>query len=371
MNDYLDAAKRLADVIEKKHWTGEALIGPDPGVRFNSRIWRFFKSYLCFIPWKDNRYFLQCQGYWIRDMFALYNITQLAHYREIAIRTTETILKQQKPHGYWEYPLPEWRGRIATVDGNYAALGLLATFKETLDERLIAGVKKWVNYLLNEIGFQEYQGTRCINYFAHLYNDMVPNNATLTLELMGELYRVTRDKNDLEQCAGMTAFLRLAQLESGELPYSYEWPEATGRVHFLCYQYNCFQFIDLAAYWENTKDPEILPVLQKLIGYIKTGMASDDHAMYNCFKPYPVVTYYTAVMAAALLRARQIGLGDFSIAENRAYQWVLQNQDSHGGFMYSSKNYGILQDKRSYPRYLSMILRHLLMKAEDGLKKAR
>jgi len=363
MNPYLQAAERLAECSINHHWTGKALIGPDPGVRFNSRIWRFFKSYLRFIPWKDDRYFLQCQGYWIRNMWTLFNLTGEEKYKQIAVTATETVLEQQRPEGFWEYPLPEWRGRIATVDGDYAALGLLATYRETQDQQLLEGVIRWYEYLIHKIGFQEYRGTRCINYFASLYNDMVPNNTTLTLELLGELYHATRKKAYLEHSRDMVRFLKMAQLESGELPYAFDWPGAKGRTHFLCYQYNCFQFIDLAAYWEFTKDMKVIEVMKPLIHYIQTGITGDGHAKYNCFKAYPEVTYYTAVLGAALLRARQIGLDDFSDLENRAFQRVLQRQEKNGGFVYSTRNYGLLHDKRSYPRYLSMILRHLLMKA--------
>lgn len=364
MSFYLQAAEQLAAITIERHWTGRALIGPDPGVRFNSRIWRFFKSYLRVVPWKDDRYFLQCQGYWIRNMWSLFRLTKNERYRDIALAATQTVLSQQKPAGYWEYPLPEWRGRIATVDGDYAALGLLATYQETGDEALLGGAVCWYRYLIDEIGFQEYRGTRCINYFAHLHNDMVPNNATLTLELLGELFHATRDKAYLTHCGDMVRFLKIAQLETGELPYAFDWPGARGRTHFLCYQYNCFQFIDLAAYWEFTRDPDILEVMKPLIRYIQTGVAEDGHARYNCFKPYPEVTYYTAVIAAALLRARQLGLVRTDDLEDRAYQRALARQDSDGGFIYSDRNYGILHDKRSYPRYLAMILRHLLMKAE-------
>ncbi|MBN2104218.1 hypothetical protein JW835_09285 [bacterium] len=364
MTQYLQAARQLAEFTIHRHWTGKALIGPDPGVRFNSRIWRFFKSYLQCIDWKDDRYFLQCQGYWIRNMWTLFKLTGEDQYRRIAMAATKTVLRQQKPEGFWEYPLPEWRGRIATVDGNYAALGLLATYHETRNERMLEGVIRWYRYLINEIGFQEYRGTRCINYFAHLHNDMVPNNNTLTLELLGELYHETQKKTVLEHCREMVRFLKMAQLENGELPYAFDWPGARGRTHFLCYQYNCFQFIDLAAYWEFTKDPKINEVIKPLIRYIQTGITADGHAKYNCFKAYPEVTYYTAVIAAALLRARQIGLGDFSDLENHAFQRVLQRQQPGGGFIYSTRNYGFLHDKRSYPRYLAMILRHLLMKAQ-------
>ncbi len=48
------AALKLHKHIVDKHWDGQALLGPDLGVRFNYRIFRFFKSYLRHIAWNDD-----------------------------------------------------------------------------------------------------------------------------------------------------------------------------------------------------------------------------------------------------------------------------------------------------------------------------
>jgi len=368
MNHYLDAAVKLHQYLVHYFWTGSALLGPDPGVRFHSRIWRFLKSYTRFIPWQDDRYFLQCQGYWIRNNWQLYELFHDVQFQEIAIGCTDHILKTQKEEGYWEYPLPEWKGRIATVDGDYAALGLLATYHRTKEERYLQAVLKWVNFLIQKIGFQKIDDAYAINYFANRGDSMVPNNATLTLELFAELYQATQDKKSLDYCYNMIQFLKLAQLDTGELPYAYPSPWANGRIHFLCYQYNAFQFLDLAHYWEITKDENILPVLQNLIQYLTTGLTQKGHSKYNCTKSHPEVTYYTAVLGAAFLKATKIDLGDFTAQSEQAYQNVLKKQKKSGGFFYSRRNYLILHDQRAYPRYLSMILRHLLMRADNQLK---
>ena len=58
-------------------------------------------------------------------------------------------------------------------------------------------------------------------------------------------------------------------------------------------------------------------------------------------------------------------MGDFDPLVSRAYRWVLSNQRPDGRFAYHSRaNYGVLSDRRSYPRYLSMMLFHLLLEAE-------
>ncbi len=40
----LQAAISLHRYMVGRHWTGHALVGPDPGIRFNYRIGRFVKS---------------------------------------------------------------------------------------------------------------------------------------------------------------------------------------------------------------------------------------------------------------------------------------------------------------------------------------
>ena len=44
----------------------------------------------------------------------------------------------------------------------------------------------------------------------------------------------------------------------------------------------------------------------------------------------------------------------------RAYEFLLPLQKSDGGFPYSQREHYVLRDQRSYPRYLAMILYHLL-----------
>jgi hypothetical protein len=364
MNEILKAAIRLNDYIYRNHWNGNSVTGPDPGVRFNSRIWRFSKSYLSFMPWKDQRYFLQCQGYWIRNNWSLFDILNEYKFRETALACTEFIRKNQHSDGYWEYPLKSWKGRIATVECNYAALGLLETFKRTGDDSLLKDVLKYYNFLIRKIGFQKYQDSLAVNYFANRKGGMVPNNTTLSLELFTEIYNVTQEREFLKYIDKMVDFLRIVQMDSGELPYSLNTHQRKGRNHFLCYQYNGFQFLDLAHVWEITADEKLFGILLKLIRYLSRGLHHDGHAKYSCHKSYPEVPYYTAVLAASFLKATQIGLDDFSKLMEKAYSWLLKQQNPDGGFIYSKRNYGFLSDRRSYPRYLTMILRHLLMKIE-------
>src|SRR5215831_21212709 len=126
-NGLARAGEKLHAFLLRRHFREGLLLGPDYGVLFNFRAWRFWKSALNFIPWRDDCFFMQAQGYGILVNWDLYERTAEARYREIAVATTEAILRLQTCEGFWAYPLPERRHLIATVEGSWGALGLLAS----------------------------------------------------------------------------------------------------------------------------------------------------------------------------------------------------------------------------------------------------
>ena len=140
-------------------------------------------------------------------------------------------------------------------------------------------------------------------------------------------------------------------MASGELPY-----EVDHRPHFMCYQYNSFEFMDLANYYELTQNPVVLPILGRLAAFLETGVTSIGSCRYNCDKQFPEVNYWTAALATALAKAQSLGLGEYATASRRAVRHLLARQRPDGGFDFSYRNYRMLRDARSYPRYLSMIL---------------
>lgn len=361
-----DAASRLHGYLLKEHWNGHALVGPDSGVRFNARLGRFIKSYLDFLPWRDNYIYLQGQGYWILSNWLMADLTSDKQCQEVALVCSEYVLAMQRPEGYWEYPNPEWRGRIATVEGNFAVLGLLESYCRTKQESLLIGAKNWYRHLINEVGFQGSDGLLAVNYFANVSTGMVPNNTTLTLLTLAKLADATNDDQHLELCEGMIAWLSQVQLQSGEFPYVVESLGGKGRCHYLCYQYNAFEFLDLAEYYRVTGDQAIRPVMEKLASYLATGIAESGAARYDCDHETPEVTYYTAAIAAALSQATALEIGDFRSLADRAYGRILSQQRPDGGMEFFSRgNYGWLTDRRSYPRNLTMILYHLLLALES------
>lgn len=361
MNQYMQAAVRLHQYMGNRHWNGKALVGPDPGIRFNAKIGRFVKSYLSFVPWSDQLTYMQSQAYWISSNWLLFDLLQDEKYRDIALACTQHVSAAQRPAGYWEYPNPEWKGRIATVEGCFAALAMMESYARAGESRFLTGARRWYDYVLNEVRFQEYDGTLAINYFANVSGGMVPNNSTLALWTFARLSQVTADKAFCETCAQMVRFLQTVQLPSGELPYVVTDLEGNGRIHFLCYQYNAFEFMDLVSYFRITNDEEVWPVLEKLAAYLSTGVTDRGACRHDCSHTAPEVLYYSVAIAQALSQATTLGLGDYSMLVDRAYLNVTSRQRADGSFAFHSRcNYAILCDRRSYPRYLSMILNHLL-----------
>ncbi len=145
----------LHQYLVQTHWNRKVLSGPDPGIRFNTRVGRFVKSYFSMLPWTDNLVYMQAQGYWIFGNWQLFDLTGNEDAKSIALACSDGIVDMQQPEGYWEYPNPEWKDRIATVEGCFAALGLLETFSRHDDERYLDAARRWFDYLVSDIGFRQ------------------------------------------------------------------------------------------------------------------------------------------------------------------------------------------------------------------------
>ena len=95
--------------------------------------------------------------------------------------------------------------------------------------------------------------------------------------------------------------------------------------------------------------------------FLSNGVAEDGHAFYDCGKSSRTITYHAAALAATFTRARQLGLDSYAELAEMAYKYTLSCQEMDGCFIYSQRDYMLLRDQRSYPRYLSMIMYHLLL----------
>jgi hypothetical protein len=355
------AARRLHGYLVDTHWRDGGLYGPDPGVRLNYRIGRFLKSYFRKFAWNDDLYYLQGQGYWILANWELVRRTGDSSYRDLALECCESILQTQREDGAWDYPNREWQGRTATVEGVWASLGLMESFQHCGDERFLDAAKAWHKYLTETIGFHEFGDQLAINYFANLGDTPVPNNSADALRFFSTIANVTGDANYLRPCAGLVHFLASVQQPNGEFPYQAKKLDFhEHRPHFQCFQYNAFICLGLMRYYELTGDEAVRPIISGLLDFLLQGLTSSGAAHYECGIPYRHVTYHAAVLAAAFARAAHFGCGDYEEPAARAYEYVLSKQDSDGSLVYSLGDYRVLNDRRSYPRYLAMILYHFL-----------
>jgi hypothetical protein len=364
MNEYLNAALKLHDFMARNHWTGETLIGPDQGVRFNRRFGRYVKSVFPFLPWKDQAYYLQAQGYWVLSNWLLYDICADQEYADLAVNCATGIVKAQRPGGYWDYPHSGWEGRIATVELVWAAIGLLASYERTKKEECLLGALRTYEFLVTKTGFQKYGDGLAINYFTDQGSSLVPNNSTLALPFFAKLAQATDDERYLKYCRELITFLSSVQLESGEFPYEVRL-SGKSRVHYQCFQYNAFELQDLAMYYGSTQDGTVLPLIHKLSDFLSDCVNNDGSTRHDCLGTNIQIVYNTAAIAAALVIARKLGFQTDQENEALTYSYLMAQQQSSGGFPFSMREYALLQDKRFYPRPMSMILYHLLLKVEE------
>ncbi|MEM7783786.1 MAG: glycosyltransferase [Planctomycetota bacterium] len=350
--DFVSVAKKLhqrtSNFVNQSH----LLEGPDPGVRFNYRIWRFLKSLLPNRDWSDQVLFQQANGYWILANWAMSSLDP--KHRKIALDCSDHVARLQQPNGEWVYPNNEWKGRVTTVEGVWASLGLLETFRQTQNETYLYAALRWNDYFKKEIGFQSLPEGLAVNYFANEVEEPVPNNSALAVRYFAELADATEDQNHLELCDGLIRFLVAAQKSTGEFPY-----QLNKKEHFQCFQYQAFIFLDLYGYVRLNRDSRILQMLQGLSSFLAGGLSAKGYAYYDCKRTSRTVHYHTAAVATALRIAGNLfSNSEFTELSDRAMGFLAKHQTSDGGFAHSIGDYGPIRDRRHYPRYLAMMLLH-------------
>lgn len=359
---HLESAIRLHTYLSERHWREHGLLGPDPGIRFNYRLGRFIKSYLSWLPWNDDYYYLQAQGYWTLGNWRLFVHTGEQHYANIAEQCSLQMITHQRSDGAWEYPNHEWKGRIATAEGTWAALGLLESYQQTKDTRFLESALRWYQFLCESIGFHRVGNQLAVNYFSHSTAERVPNNTAFVLRFLAELHQATGDDKYLQPSEELLNFLHAAQQPSGEFPYTVEQTTPTPlRLHFQCYQYHAFQCLDLLRYYEISRNINVVPLITQAATFLSHSLAPDGHVFYECDQTSRRVTYHTAAVAAALSQIEVLGELQYRTLAQRAYTYIHAQQHEDGSFSHSANDYHLLGDSRSYPRYLSMILYHLLL----------
>jgi hypothetical protein len=334
---------------------------------FELRFFRFLKSCFPSLGRSDHHYFLQAQGYWIKDNWDFFKVTGESRYKNVAIACSDQVVKTQRGDGSWKYPLREWKKYVSTVEGTWASLGLLETFDHTNDAIYLEGALGWYDYLVNRIGFQKYRDSLVINYFDVLRSRKVPNNTTLVLWFFAELYRRKKESRFLKFNDKMIRFLELSQRPNGELNYE------IGNEHYLCYNYNAFEFLDLHYCNEVIKDERIVAIMKKMAAFLSTGVTQIGSVKHDCFQTFPENLMFSGVVGAALKIATSNGLGNYSEHIRYAYDFLFENQKPDGSFRFNSKHdfpyfrrpisRGFLVDRRPYPRQLCYLLQQLLMEA--------
>jgi hypothetical protein len=365
ISDLFDSADKLYKFIFEHFWDGHRVVGPDPGLMLNLRALRFIKSYIPSLSQAGHNYFLQTQGYWIKDNWDLYRLTDKSTYEEVAIACSDHVIISQRDDGSWEYPLREWQKYVSTVEGTWAALGLLESFRQTKNQVYLKAALKWYEFLINKTKFQKYHDSLAVNYFAFSSKGKkVPNNTTLVIWFFAELFEITKDRKFNEFSDSLIRFLELCQKSDGELIYE------VGTDHYLCYHYNSFEFLDLLNNYNLTCNLRIKLILSKLAKFIASGVTENGGVKYSCSQTYPELIWFSSVAGAALIGATTIGLGNYQNHIKHLYRYVLENQRDNGSFFFSRHDmlylkkpvqWGFLTDRTSYPRQLSYILQHLLI----------
>lgn len=368
-NPLFSSIQNLYNYLFNNFWTGTSIEGPDPGLNFQLRFFRFVKSYLPQLNYANYYYFLQAQGYWIKINWDLFDITGNPKYKKVAIACSKNVLNCQKTDGSWQYPLAAWKKYVSTVEGTWASLGLLETFKHTKESTYFDGALKWYNFLINKTGFQSYKDSLVINYF-DTPKHRVPNNTTLVLWFFAELYALTNNHDFLRFNDKMIKFLELCQNDDGELRYSVK------NQHYLCYHYNAFELLDLYNFYNLTGNKRIELILIKLGKFVAKGVTEIGSVKYDCLQTFPEVTFYSGVVGAALTSMLSLGFTEYEMHVKYLYDYLLRNQMNDGSFTHSKfsmpyikkpYSYGFCTDKNRYVRPLVYLLQHLIIKARTEI----
>jgi hypothetical protein len=346
-------------------WDGQRIVGPDGGLMFNLRVLRFVKSYFPSLNRANPNCFFQAQGYWIRENWDLFRLTGKSIHKEVALACSNYVVRSQRPDGSWLYPLREWQNYVNTVDGTWASLGLLASYQQTKDQTYLEAALRWYDFLIHKTSFQPYKDSLCVNYFAFSSKGIkVPNNTTLVLWFFAELFKMTGDREFIALNDKLIRFLELCQKPDGELVYE------VGRDHYLCFQYNSFEFLDLVYCYNITGNARIRTIMNAMAKFVASGVTEKGSVKYECSQTFPEYTHFSAATGAALISATNMGFGNYQKHIERLYRYLIENQNPDGSF-FQSKNdmiyvrkpiqWGFLTDRTAYSRPLSYILQHLLI----------
>ena len=324
------------------------------------------KSYLPCLRPRERYYFLQGQGYWACASWTLGDLTGDPAFHEVARAATRVIAATQRPDGAWDYPLPERRHLVATVEGDFGTSALLEGHRYDHDASWLERARRWHAYVEREIGYQAHAGGLCVNYFQKP-RGLVPNNTCEWIWVLGQLARATGEGRFFERIPALLTFLEAVQMKSGELPYELAGGnEPRTRPHYLCYQYNAFQCMKLAWFAAEHGEPRARAIAERVSDFLTTGVLASGAVRASCGSVLPEVVYYADAVGMALHTVSALGWRDHHALADRTFRWVLAQQRPDGGFArFSRGDYYVLSDRNEYPRYLASTLFHLCERAKD------
>ena len=331
-------------------------------MRWNIRVWRFWKSWFPALAPRDRHYFIQGQAYWALANWSLFDLTGEPDYRAAAIAATEVIAGSQRGDGGWDYPLPERRHLTATVEGDFGAIAALEAHRRGAGASFVDVARRWHDYVEARVGYQPHGGGLAVNYFDRP-RGKVPNNTAEWIWVLGRLHAATGETAYLDRIPALLSFLESVQRPDGELPYEIAGAGTPGRVHYLCYQYHAFQCMKLAWHAEAHGDARARRLAVGLAGFLARGVTASGAVRASCTATLPEVVYYADATGLALHTVTRLGWADHGAAAERAFAFVLGRQRADGSLPFSRGDYYLLSDPGPYPRYLAMSLFHLAERA--------
>ena len=126
----------------------------------------------------------------------------------------------------------------------------------------------------------------------------------------------------------------------------------------------------MLRYLELTGDRSRTDVLRGQLRFLAGAIAPGGGVSYDCSTHHRKVVYNAAVVRAALRQAEAQGFGSYGAITCQAEAFVIERQRADGGFPFSTGDYRLLSDRRSYPRYQAMILYHLLHPLTGSAEKS-
>ena len=101
----------------------------------------------------------------------------------------------------------------------------------------------------------------------------------------------------------------------------------------------------------------------RVAGFLAGGVTATGAVRASCRSERPEVVYYADTVGLALHTVTRLGWADHGALADRAFGWVLTRQRPDGGFPFSRGDYGVLEDRNAYPRYLATTLFHMAERA--------